>query len=131
MNERDLKDPILSRAFRAAAEGDTVPEAWTRAAREIPRTLPHPELAPVPRLRVVLPHLCGLLVLSGAVVGVLTQPEIVRNLFDAVGRSLTVAVSSDGAVTPVMLAGLILPPLLAALGLEASRGFRDVKRLVS
>lgn len=137
-DKRDFQDPRLSAALRAALGREQAPDTWVQDALAIGR--PRGVERPLPRtaapsiLREIFPHLCGALVLAGAVVGLLLQPHIAADLWRALKGagtptgSLPLGLEIAGATPAIVLGSLLVPAVLSLIAVEASRGFADLRR---
>ena len=83
--ERDLRDPRLTRELRAALSGDLAPTEWIAEALRVPEThnIPAPKIAREPVVLLLLPQICGVLILVAMIAVLLFRSDLVGSL---VGR---------------------------------------------
>lgn len=140
-DNRDFDDPRLAGALRSELSREQAPDNWVQDALAIARPSGvHHALTPTaapPLLREILPHICAVLILAGAVVGLLLQPEIAAGLWATLkaGGSPTGSVSLGlkgmGLSPAVVLGSLMVPVIVSLLAVESSRGFSDLRRWLS
>jgi|GEM_PF-5294458 len=130
MNEADLRDKRLADGLRSALGEVRAPEDLVREALAVGRrsepAAPLPAREPV--LQLLLPQICGVLVLAGLGVALALRPELLAGLFQSLRDAIPVPDAAPPADYPtwVRLAGLV-PLLMAVAGIEAGRGFRDFR----
>jgi len=134
IHEKDLRDPELGRALRETLDPGEVPEAWIADVRRVmPSRIDAPLPGAEPVWRPILPHILAGTALLAFAIAWFARPEVRRSCaglvagLESFGRVLlSFLPEHEATISPEIVGGLVL----IALIMEASRGFREVRRWV-
>ena len=129
MSHRDpeLRDPALRRALRNAMADDRAPLDWVEQALAIPELAPPARVRS--RLRLLVPHLCGLGLLVGLVIALFLRPDAIANASALLARSLPSGISfSLESFSQGELLAMLATPVLIYFLYQGSRGFPVLHR---
>ena len=124
MSHRDpeLEDPRLREALRGALVRERAPEAWVHQAMSLP-DLNAVSPTPRSRLKLVVPHLCGLGLLLGLVIAFFLRPDAAFEGWSMLSKGLPpgISISLEGFSQSELLA-MVSTPFLIYFLYQGSRG---------